>query len=232
MPALPHLPEEVVADLVLRALRLEAPLCDMSVVCRIWHSTVVRHLAEVLISRYNANMVSVLGQALEHNKLDVALDLVTKTGSLEESEAALVLVAKSGQADLVRCLLHAPQHAAHADGQDGQALVAAAGHGHFEVVCMLLTARHHSAHANSQDGEALVLAAIMGHNCQDGEALVQAASNEHMEVVCMLLDAPDHAAHADSQNGEALVQAAMRGRIEVMLLELTAKMGRHLCKQQ
>eukprot|EP00798_Chlamydomonas_sp_ICE-L_P018395 gene18395-biopygen27321 len=100
MPDLPHLPPEVVADLVLRALRLEAPICNISAVCSIWHSIVVRHLAEVLILRDDFNMVSVLGRALKHNKLDVAHDLVSKTGSLDESEEALVLVAQSGLADL------------------------------------------------------------------------------------------------------------------------------------
>eukprot|EP00798_Chlamydomonas_sp_ICE-L_P006981 gene6981-biopygen655 len=102
MPALPHLPEGVVADVVLRALRLEAPICTISAVCSIWHSIAVRHLAEVLILGNEGDMVTVLRRALEHNKLDVARDLVSKTGSLVESEEALVLVARSGQTDLYK----------------------------------------------------------------------------------------------------------------------------------
>eukprot|EP00798_Chlamydomonas_sp_ICE-L_P003572 gene3572-biopygen21303 len=102
MTLLPRLPQDVVSDLVLRALRLEAPICDISAVCSVWHSVVVRHLADVLILRANGNMVSVLRRALQHNKLDVALDLVSRTRSLDESEEALVLVAQSGQSELVR----------------------------------------------------------------------------------------------------------------------------------
>eukprot|EP00798_Chlamydomonas_sp_ICE-L_P006116 gene6116-biopygen1257 len=112
MPALPYLPPEIVADLVLRALCLEAPICDISAVCSFWHSIVVRHLAEVLILSHQGNMVSVLRCALKHNKLDVALDLVSRTGSLDESEEALVLVAQSGQADLVTAFLSLPLYPA------------------------------------------------------------------------------------------------------------------------
>eukprot|EP00798_Chlamydomonas_sp_ICE-L_P026242 gene26242-biopygen11176 len=157
-------PEEVVTDMVLRTLRLEAPICDISAICSFWHSIVVRHLAELLILRDNANMISVLRRALKHNKFDVALDLVSRPGSLDESEEALVSVAQSGQADLVRYLLHAPQqHAVHADCQDGLALVAASEHGHIEVVSMLLDDPQHAVHADCQDGRALVLAAHGGH---------------------------------------------------------------------
>eukprot|EP00798_Chlamydomonas_sp_ICE-L_P030394 gene30394-biopygen16263 len=171
MPTLPHLPEEIVVDLVLRALHLGAPICDMSAVSSIWHSVVVRHLAELLILRNNGDMVSVLSRALKHNKLDVALDLVSKTGSLKESEKALVLVARSGQAGLVAAkeghievvcmMMDAPQHAAH-DGA-GEALVQAAGKGRIEVVQLLLDAPH-GAHADCQGGAALIKAATYGHS--------------------------------------------------------------------
>eukprot|EP00798_Chlamydomonas_sp_ICE-L_P008971 gene8970-biopygen8853 len=233
MRPLPHVPSEVVADIVLRALRLEAPICDMSVVCRSWHSIVMRNLAEVLMLRElrerNGSMVSVLRCALKHHKLDVALDLVSKPGSLEESAEALVLVARYGNTELARCLMHAPQNAANADCQDGEALVEAAfgGHiehaarancgggvalvgaadrGHTEVVCMLLDAPQHAAHADCRGGKALKVAALGGH----------------IEVVRLLLDAPQHAAHADYGGGVALVEAAAGGHIEVVRLLLDA----------
>ena len=140
MSPLPHLPSEIVADLVLRALRLEATICDISAVCRFWHSIVVRNLAELLILRENGNMVSVLRRALEHHNLDVALDLVSRPGSLEESAEALVLVAQNGHTVLAKCLVNSPQHAARADCQNGDALLAAAKGGHISVIRILLDA--------------------------------------------------------------------------------------------
>eukprot|EP00798_Chlamydomonas_sp_ICE-L_P032385 gene32386-biopygen1067 len=239
MTALPDLPPDIVTDLVLQTLRLEAPICDISAVCRLWHSIVVRHLAELLILRDKGNMLSVLRRALKHNKLDVALDLVSKTGSLDESNEALVLVAHSGQAHLVRFMLHAPQHAAQADCLDGQALVAASEHGHIEVMRILLDVPQHAAHADCQDGRALVLAANNGHkevvrmlldapqhaaraDCQDGFALLIAAQNGHIEVVSVLLDAPQHTAHADCQDGRVLEVAAHNGHSKVVRILLDA----------
>eukprot|EP00798_Chlamydomonas_sp_ICE-L_P026935 gene26936-biopygen4224 len=174
MSALPYLPPDVVTDMVLSALCLEAPISNISAVCSFWHSNVVRHLAKVLILRENGNMVSVLRRSLQHNKLDVALNLVSRTGSVEQSIRALVLLAQSGQADLIRHLLRAPQHAAHADYLDGHALVAASVHGHIEVVRLLLDTPQHAALADCHNGNALVLAAHKGHS----------------DVVRVLLDAP------------------------------------------
>eukprot|EP00798_Chlamydomonas_sp_ICE-L_P029342 gene29342-biopygen7694 len=184
--------QDVVADLVLRALRLEAPICDISAVCRLWHSIVVRNIAEVLVLRENGDMFIVLRRALKHHKLDVAMDLVSRPRSSDESEDALVLVAKNGHTDLTRCLMQAPQHVARADCHDGEALVEAAAGGHIEVVRMLLDAPQHAAHAD----------------CQGGLALSQAAHGGHIEVVRMLLYAPQHAARADCLEGDALVTMA------------------------
>eukprot|EP00798_Chlamydomonas_sp_ICE-L_P004917 gene4917-biopygen15225 len=123
-------------------------------------------------------MVSALRRALDHHKLDVAHDLVSRPGSLEASEEALVLVVRNGKTDLARCLLNSPQHAACADcrhgealvqaAEDTEALVAAARRGHIEIVRILLDARQN----------------VRAHRA----ALLGASEGGHREVVALLQD--------------------------------------------
>eukprot|EP00798_Chlamydomonas_sp_ICE-L_P026189 gene26189-biopygen20663 len=119
MPALPHLPPEIVSDLVLRALRLEARICDISAVSNTWHSIVVRHLAEVLILRDNGNMAP-------------------RHAALADCQDGQALVAASGRGhiEVVRQLLDAAQHAALADCRQGRALMLASYNGHCETAKM------------------------------------------------------------------------------------------------
>eukprot|EP00798_Chlamydomonas_sp_ICE-L_P030887 gene30887-biopygen16726 len=216
-----HLPSEVLTDVVLRSLLLESSIGDVSAVCRFGHSIVSNHLPEVLIHRRGGDMTDVLFRALEHDKLDLARELVLRPGSQEDSnEALLVVIESGGPADLAMLLLSAPQYAAHADFQQGQALVEAvredcrdgevlmmaAQEGHEEVVRMLLDAPQNAAHAD----------------CQDGRALQKAASKGHDAIVRMLLDSPQHAAHADCQDGRALQKAASNGHGVIVRMLLAA----------
>eukprot|EP00798_Chlamydomonas_sp_ICE-L_P029558 gene29558-biopygen5473 len=137
MTAFSHLPSDLVKDIVLRIVTQErqSSISDVALVCRPWHSIVSENLTQILIHKCNGDMPEALSLALRHNQVrafDVAIELVSKSTSLDDSNRALFLVIQHGQPDLAMLLLTAPHHAAHADCQDGQALVVAAGMGHSE----------------------------------------------------------------------------------------------------
>ncbi len=62
-----------------------------------------------------------------------------------DSTALLYAAGPRGSPDMVRALLEAPAHAAHADAQHSQALRAAAIGGRFNACRLLLSARQHPA---------------------------------------------------------------------------------------
>eukprot|EP00798_Chlamydomonas_sp_ICE-L_P020065 gene20065-biopygen28877 len=118
MSRAPSLPEEIVSDVVLRALRLGAPLSDLSVVCRSWHAAVAQNLAEIaeiLIDRHQGAMSKALCLAFDHNHGVLACELASRPQSVEDSNLALSLAALYGRADVVKLLLDAPQHGARAN---------------------------------------------------------------------------------------------------------------------
>eukprot|EP00798_Chlamydomonas_sp_ICE-L_P004687 gene4684-biopygen8812 len=227
MTAFSDLPSALVKDIVLRILTQEqqSSISDVALVCRPWHSIVSENLAQILIHKCNGDLPEALSLALRHNQLrafDVAIELVSISTSLDDSNQALMLVSQHGRPGLAQLLLTAPHHAAHADCENGQALVTAASRGHRKVVQMLLDAPQHAARADCRDGAALVIAAECGHpeaDCQDGQALVDAAEEGHSEIVQMLLGAPENAPHADCQDGLALVDAASRGHREILKMD-------------
>eukprot|EP00798_Chlamydomonas_sp_ICE-L_P007379 gene7379-biopygen17186 len=195
------LPEEVLANIGMLHALGTSTLGDARLVCRSWNSIVSRTIGRVLVERNQGRMTPILASALEHDKLEVAVELVSAPGSEEDANAALRLVAKGGHTELARILLAAPRHAAHADCFNGDALVQAAAFGHVEIVHMLLDAPQHAAHAD----------------CLNGQALVNAAYHGHIEIVRLLLDAPQHAAHANCQDGEALRLAASEGNTIIIV---------------
>eukprot|EP00798_Chlamydomonas_sp_ICE-L_P029554 gene29554-biopygen5468 len=169
MTAFSHLPSDLVKDIVLGILTQEpqSSISDVALVCRPWHSIVSDNLAQILIHKCNGDLPGALSLALQHNQVrafNVAIELVSTSTSLDDSNQALLLVSQHGRPDLVMLLLTAPHHTAHADCRDGQALVNAARSGHSAVALMLLNAPQHTAHADSQDGLALLEAAWGDHH--------------------------------------------------------------------
>eukprot|EP00798_Chlamydomonas_sp_ICE-L_P017137 gene17137-biopygen26047 len=200
------LPPELELDIVLRTLQLESPIGDVSTICRAWQLIVSQNLGQILLHRFHGHILAALLHACRHGKLEVATWLVSRVASLTDSNVrALLAVADTGQTELARLLLTAPQNAAHADYHYGKVLAVAAKRGHSEVVRMLLDAPQHAPHADSTNPWNLGVAAMRGH----------------CEVVRMLLDAPQHAAHADSRDSYALVVTARYGHSKI------AVMGRH-----
>eukprot|EP00798_Chlamydomonas_sp_ICE-L_P029557 gene29557-biopygen5472 len=128
MTAFPHLPSDMVKDIVLCSLTQErqSSIRDVALVCRPWRSIVSENLAQILIHKCNGCMPGALFLALQHNQLrafDVAIELVSRSTSLDDSNRALLLVSHYGRPELAMLLLTAPHHAAHADCRNGQALV-------------------------------------------------------------------------------------------------------------
>eukprot|EP00798_Chlamydomonas_sp_ICE-L_P011836 gene11836-biopygen9801 len=211
MAAFSDLPPDLVKDIVLRILTQEPQfsISDVALVCRPWYSIVSENLAQILIHNCNDNMPWALSLALRHNQVgafDVAIELVSRSTSLDDSNQALLLVCEHGRPDLAMLLLTAPHHAAHANCENGQALTIAATHD-YSITGMALS----EAAFNSRRE----VFCWWLHAPQHGQALVEAARRGHREVVQVLLDAPEHAAHADCQNGQALVEAAAGGHREV-----------------
>eukprot|EP00798_Chlamydomonas_sp_ICE-L_P023714 gene23714-biopygen18236 len=236
----PSLPEDIVADVLLRALRLGAPLSGLSVVCRSWRSIVAQNLAEMLVGSHMGKLSKVLWRALQHDHCSLACELASRPQSVEDSNLALLLAVVCGRADLVKILLDAPKHAARADNESLEGLLEDAAYRGLQRVL------HRGHYANfagrimckfkGGGGHALLLAAAGGHTDTvnlllharehaahaEGEALLEAAENGHIEIVRMLLNAPQHAAHADCEERQALVLAAGNGHTDVARMLLNA----------
>eukprot|EP00798_Chlamydomonas_sp_ICE-L_P011868 gene11868-biopygen9831 len=127
------------------------------------------------------------------------------------------MAARNGHAGVVRLLMNASQHAAHANCRDGEALLLAARNGHVEVVRMLMNAPQHPAQDeynvfdNEDDDD-------NGNADHYGEALLLAATYGHAELVQLLLNAPQHLARAGCRVGEALMLATQNGHVEVVCM--------------
>eukprot|EP00798_Chlamydomonas_sp_ICE-L_P014257 gene14257-biopygen23332 len=141
MTAFLDLPSDLVKDIVLCILTQEqqSSISDVALVCRSWHSIVSENLAQILINKCNVKMPGALSLALKHNQVrafHVAIELVSRSSSLDDSNRALSLASLHGRPDLAMLLLTATHHAAHADCQNGKTLVSAASRGHHETAKM------------------------------------------------------------------------------------------------
>eukprot|EP00798_Chlamydomonas_sp_ICE-L_P011493 gene11493-biopygen15659 len=141
MTAFSDLPPELVKDILMCILAQErqSSIRDVALVCPAWHSVVLENLAQILIHKFNGSMLEALSLALRHEQVrafNVAIELVSRSTSLDDSNRALLLVSHHRRPDLAMLLLTAPHHAAHADCGNGQALVSAASCGQRETVKM------------------------------------------------------------------------------------------------
>eukprot|EP00798_Chlamydomonas_sp_ICE-L_P021395 gene21395-biopygen30109 len=251
MLRVPPLPDDLVADIVLRAMRLgtrtpKSCISKLSVVCRSWQSIVTQNLAEILIDQHCGAMSKALSRALEHNQRVLACELASRPQSEEDSNIALLLAAIHGHAGVVQLLLDAPQHAAAADklGEIGcRLLLSDAAYkrstgGMFDILWPLDTVTGLRSCAG-KDGQALVEAVRKGHteivcmlltvpqhparaDCKGGQVLVEAVEGEHTAIVCMLVNAPQHAARADCKGGQALVEAVEGGHTAIVCMLVNA----------
>eukprot|EP00798_Chlamydomonas_sp_ICE-L_P027104 gene27104-biopygen857 len=138
---------DLVKDIVLGIFTQErqSSIRDVALVCCPWHSIVSENLTQILIHKRNGDLPGALSLALPRKQVrafNVAIELVLRSMSLDDSNQSLLLVSHHGRPDLAMLLLTAPHYAAHADySQDGEALVNAACRGHSEVMLLLPDAK-------------------------------------------------------------------------------------------
>eukprot|EP00798_Chlamydomonas_sp_ICE-L_P016530 gene16530-22757_t len=126
---LSELPDDVISDIVLRALRLEPSIGDLSVVCKQWRGLISQNLVQVLIDRGKGDIPPLVERALSHGQFITARGLAERIDSLEQNARLLRSVSATGHVDIAGLLLSRRHHAAPAD----EALVGAVRGGHVEV---------------------------------------------------------------------------------------------------